>query len=252
MTSRFTGSAETRIFERGPARQIGVSGDPYFQKATEWPYHQKLLHVASSAETASAAAFAYDRLLTYKQASAKQFERMWDAASAAAKFVVRQPPITAPQLDQVRFLAEYRDASAALVYETHFYFIAWFNCAEMLQTLTTDPAFLPARKEFNRHKRMFEHYVNARHSFEHFADRLPGGRESKKVVEVSQGAAASPSKTMFGINFTSGEYSHSNKTWDISQVGLLKLHAVIDDVLVVLHGTVDALIDKKFPAPMSQ
>jgi hypothetical protein len=222
-----------------------MTTDPYFQQAELWPYHQKILAVATNAETANSAAFAYDRLVTYKQAAAMQMTRIWEAAAEAGRFAQQQPSIAAPQLEQVQFLANYGAASAALIYETHFYFIAWFNCSEMLQTVTTDHAFLPARKSFNKHKKLFQHYGNARHSFEHFTDRLPGGKENKKVVEVVQGLGASPSKIMFG--FANGNYEHSNQKWDITQAGLLKLHAAIDEVLAALHEVVDMLIAEKFP-----
>lgn len=223
--------------------------DPYFQQATQWPYHQKILFVASNAETANAAAFAYDRLLTYRQAAATQMDRLWAAANAAAAFAQRhQPDITQGVLAQQKFLEAYRAPSAALIYETHFYFIAWYNCEEMLRTLVNDPAFMDARKVFNRHKKMFHHYKNARHSFEHFAERLPGGKEESKVVEVVQGAGASPSKIMFG--FVGDNYEHSDKKWDITQAGLDKLNAAIDEVLSVLHAIVDKLITVKSPPPV--
>lgn len=220
--------------------------DPYFQQAAQWPYHQKILAVSSDVEIANSAAFAYDRLLTYKQAAATQMDRIWKAAAAAAQSALHQPTLAATQLEQVQFLAHYRTASAALIYETHYYFIAWFNCAEMLQTVTRDSAFLPARKLFNKHKVLFDHYRGARHSFEHFADRLPGGKEEKKVVEVVQGPGASPSKLMFG--FVNGSYEHSDKKWDITEASLHKLNAAIDEVLDVLHCVVDELIAKKFLA----
>ena len=116
-------------------------------------------------------------------------DRLWAAANAAAAFAQQhQPDISQGVLGQQQFLEAYRTASAALIYETHFYFVAWYNCEQMLGTLVNDPAFMDARKVFNSHEKMLHHYKNARHSFEHFAERLPGGKEESKVVEVVQGA----------------------------------------------------------------
>jgi hypothetical protein len=168
------------------------------------------------------------------------------ARSNASSAAANKPPITAPQLEQIQFFATYQLATASLVYETHFYFIAWFNIARVLQTLTKDPAFKEARKAYSKNIKLFDHYRNARHSFEHFVDRLPGGNEAKKMVAVNHGIDASSTKIMFGLNFSKGVYNHSNETWDITKTGLDKLNAAIDEVLTVLHSTVDKLVDEKF------
>ncbi|WOB11329.1 hypothetical protein [Piscinibacter gummiphilus] len=209
------------------------------------PYADKINAIASD-EYAQAASYAYNRLLTYKAAAAKQLERMQEAKAVSARYIVANEPRAADGwLAMKNFVEGYRDAAASLIYETHFYFIAWHNCSEMLETLTKDPAFREARKAYTKNAKMWHHYKAARHSFEHFADRLPGGSEhERKMVEVTP-PGGSPLKIFFG--FVGDNYEHSDQVWDIGQASLDNLYGAIDAVLSALYPIVDKLVAEKFP-----
>lgn len=221
-----------------------MAQDPFFQQAMQWPYALKLVFAV---ENSSKFRYSYERLLVHQAAAATQMDRLW-AASALQQFTGPKPPsITAPQLEQAKFIDASRVGFQALLYETHFYFIAWHGCREMLQALTSASEFREARKVFNTYRQDFDHYARARHSFEHFGDRLPGGREEAKMKAVIQSSGAA-TKTFHG--FHDGVYAHSNQEWDITPASLVKLNTAIAEVLAVVHAIVDTIIGDKFPSPI--
>jgi hypothetical protein len=202
----------------------------------------RLWHVASNP---NAAGFAYDRLAVCRAAAEVQMRRVWEAA-AASRSNQPEPKSADPQSEINAFLADAKARTAPLIYEAHYYFVAWANCGNMLRVLTGMPEFLEAKKVFDSYRKHFEHYTAARNSFEHYHDRLPGNSEEKKVREVVQGPGASPSRIYFGFN--GGEYKHSDMSWDITPASLDLLRKAIDDTLVVLHRQIDELFKAKFPS----
>lgn len=201
---------------------------------------ERLWHVASNP---NAATFAYERLAVCRRAAQIQMERLWDAATRA-KVGHPEPERGASHAELQAFVRSAKDAYAPLIYETHYYFVAWSNCGNMLRVLTGLPEFLEAKKVFDSHRKHFEHYTAARNSFEHYHDRLPGNSEEKKVREVIQGAGAGPSRIYYG--FGGGTYKHSDATWDITPASLKQLEGAINDTLHVLHSIVDKLFTTKY------
>lgn len=202
----------------------------------------KLWHVASNP---NAARFAYDRLAVCRLAAEIQMRRLWEAA-AASRSATQEPEPNAPLSEIRAFFADAKKRMAPLIYETHYYFVAWSNCGNMLRVLTGQPEFLEAKKVFDSYRKHFEHYTAGRNSFEHYHDRLPGNTEQKKVREVVQSPGAGPSRIYFG--FSGGEFKHSDMSWNITLASLDLLGEAIDDTLAVLHRQIDELFVAKFGA----
>ena len=200
----------------------------------------RLWHAASNP---NAAAFAYDRLAVCRVAAEVQMRRLWEAAAASGS-TDAEPKPTAPQPEIRAFFADAKRRMTPLLYEAHYYFVAWANCGNMLRVLTGLPEFLDSKKVFDSYRKHFEHYTAARNSFEHYHDRLPGNAEEKKVREVVQGAGAGPSRIYFGFN--GGEYKHSDMSWDITPASLDLLGEAVDNTLTVLHRQIDELFKVKF------
>ena len=204
------------------------------------PVTDRIWHVVANA---NAAAFAYERLVVCRRAAAVQMQRLWDAAAGTRKSLTE--PAADASLAEVRaYIQKSREAFAPLLYETHYYFVAWANCGNMLRVLTGLPEFLEAKKIFDSHRKTFEHYTAARNSFEHYQDRLPGNAEERKVREVVQIPSAGPSRIYFG--FSGGHYRHSDQQWDITPASLSVLEGAIDAVLSVLHAQVDTLFQARY------
>lgn len=166
-------------------------------------------------------------------------DRVWAAWTASEKFLHQHKPPqgSSPSVHQ-SFRESRRHLYDALIYETHFYFIAWFNCAEMLERLTKDSAFREARKAYSKNAKLFDHYKAGRHSFEHFSDRLPGGKESRKINLSNED---SHGYTGFGDGF----YRHGGLEWDITHASLEKLNTAVDAVLTVMHFLIDKRVAEK-------
>ena len=135
----------------------------------------KLWHVASNP---NAATFAYDRLGVCRLAAEVQMRRLWEAATVS-RSATREPEPNAPLEVTRAYFADAKNRMAPLIYETHYYFVAWANCGNMLRVLTGQPEFLEAKKVFDSYRKHFEHYTAGRNSFEHYHDRLPGNTEAK-------------------------------------------------------------------------
>jgi hypothetical protein len=106
----------------------------------------------------------------------------------------------------------------------------------MLQILVGQPEFIDAKKVFDGYRKEFEHYVAGRNSFEHFHDRLPGQSEEGRVKAV-QSESAGPRRIYAGLS--SGKYTHSSLEWDITPRSLETLQKFVEDVLAVVHVTLD-------------
>lgn len=202
-------------------------------------YAEKLWHVAKNA---NAVRFAYERLDVHRESAATQMTRIWEAV-ARSRMATPEPQPDASQEEMKANLMAAKDRMKPVLYEVHFYFVAWTNCGHMLKVITGQPEFLEAKKVFNSFRKTFDHYADARHSFEHFHDRLPGRPDESKVEEL-QAPNAGPRRVYVGFEGTS--YKHSDKSWDISPASLELLNQAIDEVVTVLHRTVDDQIESKF------
>ena len=195
-------------------------------------YSEKIQFFAANGNAAS---FAYERLQLHLAAARMQMDRIVSAVNAS-RHAQQEPPSEATH-EQVRiFVRNARQRMQLVLTEVHFYFVCWSGCRNMLQILVGQPEFLEAKKVFDGHRKEFEHYVAGRNSFEHFHDRLPGQSEEGRVKAV-QSDSAGPRRIYVGIS--SGKYVHSSLEWDITPSSLDTLQKCVEDVLAVVHLTVD-------------
>ena len=146
-------------------------------------------------------------------------------------------------LEQARYMAAHLRRIEPLLYETHFYFIAWHNCREMLNALTSAPELVEARRAFYKSIAVFDSYSSGRHCFEHFNERLPGNKHEAKVVAVGE------NRVKKYLSFHDGVFEHSDESWDITPKSLELLQGFIAEVLNLVHKQVDELLAQKFPNP---
>ena len=208
-------------------------------------YSEKVFWVSSNPNVA---AFAYERLGVHRAAADKQMERIWDA-NTRSKSSPAPPGRDASPQEIKAYVGAKRESMIPVLYETHFYFVAWTDCRNMLKILVDLPEFLDAKKVFDSYRELFDHYADARHSFEHFHNRLTGQGDRLPVQEVRENPKAGTRQILFG--FEGGNYKHSDQLWDITPASLELLHRVIDDVLVVLHRTINVIIQSKDGFPDS-
>jgi hypothetical protein len=203
-------------------------------------YAEKLLYVVANW---NAATFAYDRLEVHRAAAKTQMTRLADAMANSRPSVPEPGPGASFEASQA-YVRNGVSRMAPVLYEAHFYFVAWGGCRNMLEILVGQPEFLEAKKVFDSQRKHFEHYVAARNSFEHFGDRLPGRTEEKRVREVRDDPTAGARRVYLGIS--DGQYTHSDQAWDITPGSLDLLERLIADVLAIVHRTIDEQIGAKF------
>lgn len=151
------------------------------------PYSNKLFYVADDDHAAS---FAYERLHIHRAAATRQVVRIQQALAAQAALGLPEAKLQPVPLDMALQAEVHQRSYAPAFAEMHFYFVCWSCIRHMLEVITAPPHFLNARKTLSSHIRHFDSYDGARNSFEHFEQRLPGGKGEARVREVIQGAGA--------------------------------------------------------------
>lgn len=191
-----------------------------------------------------AADFAIKRLAIHRAAAEMQNRRIWEANSVLK---ANRPELSASAStwEAKIFIEDTQSIYNQLLFETHFYFVSWAKCGNMLRVLTGQNEFLEALKVYTKYKKDFDHYTEARNSFEHFEDRLPENKESAKMKEMTSDINAGPRKIYAGFEGTN--YKYSNKTWDISSASVTHLNKAIDETLEKVCDQVEILFKSKFP-----
>jgi hypothetical protein len=204
-------------------------------------YSQKIWHVASNPNAAS---FAYERLKLHRASAVVQMSRIWEAAKRSRANTPEPAPSGGPA-EIFAFVERSRERLVPVLFEIHFYLVAWTNCGHMMTVLTSGPEFLGAKKVFDSYKKTFDHYAHGRNSFEHFHDRLPGRKDARRVKQLQE-PGAGPRHVYFGVE--GQNYKHSDQLWDISPTSLALLNHVVDEVTDILHQRADALLIERFGA----
>lgn len=202
-------------------------------------HREKLFFVVANGNAAS---FAYERLEVHREAARVQMARI-EASIRESSRDRQEPDPGASQVEMRNYVRRGIERMRPVLYEVHFYFVAWGNCRNMLAILTGQPEMLEAKKIFDGHRKHFEHYVAGRNSFEHYHDRLPGRPEESRVKEIRPDPSAGPRRVYAG--FEKGMYVHSDMSWDISRGSLQLLEGIIDDVLAEVHRIIDGEFVRK-------
>ena len=207
-------------------------------------YEEKIFFVCGSRVTVS---FAYERLFSTIDAARMQMKRIWSQISSLPKQLELSP--TDPEFQNKA--KEYKTTARAnyrpIFNDIHFYFITWGGIRSMMGVIAKQPEFKEANIIFNSHRKTIEHYINARNTFEHFDDRLPGGKNHERVKEV-RAQGASPRKILKGIS-REGYYLHSDKKWNIKPSSLKLLEEITQEFIKSVNGKIDILLKEKNMKP---
>jgi hypothetical protein len=200
-------------------------------------YSQKLFFCVANG---SAASFAYERLHLHLRAASIQMSRIQQVQSSIQ---ASKPDVDTDAQSIHDHIADCKQRMQLLLSEVHFYFVSWTGCRNMLQVLVTQTEFLEAKKVFDKYRKIFDHYVAGRHSFEHFHDRLPGGKDARRVNEVREIPDCGGRRIFQGIR--RGKYVHSKDEWDISPENLEMLDTLIREILTIIHAKIDEECEQK-------
>jgi hypothetical protein len=75
----------------------------------------------------------------------------------------------------------------------------------------------------------FKHYAKGREAFEHIDQRLPGEKQEKQLVEVTNGGSSR--KIHYGLSMRRSVFEHSNLTFDISTETFERLRSDVNGFL---------------------
>ena len=170
-------------------------------------------------------------------------KRIWDQISLLPK----QPELSPTDPEFQNKAKEYKITVQGnyrpIFNDIHFYFITWGGIRSMMGVIANQPEFKEANIIFNSHRKTIEHYINARNTFEHFDERLPGCKNHERVKEV-QAQGASPRKILKGIS-KKGYYLHSDKKWDIKPSSLKLLEEITQEFIGAVNSKIDLLLKEK-------
>lgn len=146
------------------------------------------------------------------RAAELQMDRIWDRPVVSGSHAVVE--------------AAFQD----ILIDIHFYFIALRNLYRFLAKVVDDPAFEQFRPDVEKlNSAWFKHYAKGREAFEHIDQRLPGEKQERQLVEVSDGG--NPRKIHYGVSLRKGVFTHSNLSFDISREAFLGLKGEVETLL---------------------
>lgn len=182
-------------------------------------HRERLFFVVANGNAAS---FAYDRLEVHREAARAQMSRI-ESAIQRSRPDGPEPESGASQVESREYVRRGVEHMRPVLYEVHFYFVAWGNCRNMLAILTGLPEMLEAKKVFDRHRKDFDHHVAGRNSFEHYHDRLPGDpkrRGSKSYARTRRRArtASTPGSRMECMCTPTGRGTSLVRVWSSSRM----------------------------------
>ncbi len=202
-------------------------------------YHERIFFASSSGNASS---FAYRRLIQHRRSAAIQIDRIYQSALQLNDTMPEQPDLNkmSEARDYLRTTIELLDPIFA---DIHYYFVAWDNCSKMMKSLSRLPEFNEAQKFFYTVRKEFDHYSNGRNSFEHFDDRLPGGKKYATVKEIRRDPKAGLSRNFGGLE--GSFFTFSDKSWDVTSTSLALLNNYVGEFLHVLHTSIDELLSQQ-------
>jgi len=200
---------------------------------------EKLFFVVANGNAAS---FVYERLQLHLEAAGVQKLRI-EEAIRRSQSGPPEPSSGASKIETRDYIRQGAVRMRHVLSDVHFYFVAWGGCRNMLETLVGQPEMLAAKRVFDGYRKEFEHYVAGRNSFEHYHDRLPGQRDEDRVREIQPDPNAGSHRVYSG--FRDGKYVHSDMALDISRNSLALLERIVEEVVRVVHATVDEGFSRK-------
>lgn len=191
-------------------------------------------------ESSSRASFAYGRYWLHKYQMTIQFERVQIALQerTLAGEWLKEPDMS--QSDATRLWFHFGGfINKKILAETHLYFIAIDNVKDMVNIILSEQKFLHLKKEFGNLNKVFEHFTHGRNTFEHFDDRIPGGKNHEKVAETKSSPEAGSKRTLGGI--VKNTYIFGDKEWPLSESQFQEIASGINAFEQSVHGILDKI-----------
>lgn len=190
----------------------------------------------------SRASGAYSRYWLHKYQAVAQFNRMHSRISerAMASQYLEEPDLKQP--DAMRLYFHFGShLNQAVMADVHLYFISLDNTMDMMKTMLSEEPLVPLKKACWPFVSSLEHYTHGRNTFEHFDERLPGGKRHENVAETKSSPEAGPRRCLGGLQGYT--YTFGGKSWDLSHTEFQRIVDGLKDFESRLHSHIEGLPD---------
>jgi hypothetical protein len=192
-------------------------------------YEHKLFEKISSR-----ASFAYSRYWLHKYQVVVEFDRVQQCLhekSLNGEWL-KEPDIS--QGDATRLWFHFGSiVNKRVLAEVHLYFISLDNVKDMLNVITSEKDLIFIKREIGELYKTLEHYTNGRNTFEHYADRIPGGKRHEDVKDVVDIESGNSRKILGGLR---GEiYKFGDQEWSLSASNFQKIINDLNNFETILH-----------------
>jgi len=185
----------------------------------------------------SRASFAYGRYWLHKYQAVIEFDRVQQCLHEKSLYGewLKEPDIT--QEDAIRLWFHFGIIiNEKLLAEVHLYFISLDNIKDMINVITSEKNLIFIKKDIGDINKILEHYSKGRNTFEHFDDRIPGGKRHKDAKDVVDIESGNTRKILGGLKgdiykFEDQEWSLSASNFQEIINGLNKFETILHDYL---------------------
>lgn len=188
------------------------------------------------------ASFGWARYQMHKSQIATQYRRIFSAHLRRASIADGVDAPDTCNADAARLYFSYgKRLAQAVLAEIHLYMVAVDNGKDMMVCVLSEKEMIPLKPQLQPFVTSLEHYTHGRNTFEHFDQRLPGGKYYSRMTETREAPDSGP-KISFG-GFSGTHYNFGDKSWDLSQPEFARVMRgfVEFEKLVIEHlTTIDA------------
>ena len=196
-----------------------------------------------SLSVSSRAAFAYSRYWLHKHQSVLQFGRVQSALherSLSGEWL-KEPDLGQPDANRLWFHFG-GFINKRVLAEVHLFFIAIDNVKDMMNALLSEDSLVYLKKHVGRVIYSLDHYTHGRNTFEHYDDRIPGGKKHKKVGETKSSPDAGSRKILGGLK--GDVYTFGDKKWNLNPQEFQKVIDGMHSFEIAVHGHLDKVSAK--------
>ena len=113
----------------------------------------------------------------------------------------------------------YSSAMIQAFIQVHLYFICWAAIGRMIEVIRRCSGLEAPSRVWKKYRAELKRYAEARDHFEHYEERLPGGKISEKLINPGD----------YG-SLRNGYFSLGGFKWDISPRSVRNLNLIIEEL----------------------
>lgn len=115
--------------------------------------------------------------------------------------------------------ASYSSTMIQAFIHVHLYFICWAAIGRMIEVIRRCSGLEAPNRVWKQYRVELKRYTDARHHFEHYEERLPGGKMSAKLFNPGD----------YG-SLHNGWFSLGGNRWDVSNESLRRLENIVTEL----------------------